>query len=356
MNKNLDNLEKLQASLDALQNNQSTIYFLTYDTKNSPRASVKYIYDLALTLKNNGYNAKLLVEDKTYGGVSSWMGEIYDSIEVLTIKEDKVQIKLEDVLVVPELYSNALSQLANIKCVKVMLVQQKEYIFESLPIGSRWFDYGFDMAITTTQAAKNYINEFFPQTTVYVIPPMIGDKFEPSDKPLKPYIAISCRERTVSRKIISEFYLKYPQLRWVTFKDMIQLSYDEFSEALKECMVSVWVDDESTFGTFPLECMKCGVPVVGKIPSTEPDWLSENGMWTYDSNKLVEILGTYVMAWFEGVELTQQVKDKMKETLIPYSSTITEKNIVTIFQSIKNNRLNKIQLAIDKFKLQEEEK
>ena len=67
------------------------------------------------------------------------------------------------------------------------------------------------------------------------------------------------------------------------------MGYDEFATALKECMVSLWVDDESTFGTFPLESMKCGVPVVGKIPDTEPDWLSENGMWTYDGNKLVEL-------------------------------------------------------------------
>jgi hypothetical protein len=131
---------------------------------------------------------------------------------------------------------------------------------------------------------------------------------------------------------------------------MVQLTYDEFADALNECMVSVWVDDESTFGTFPLESMKCDVPVVGKIPDTEPDWLTENGMWTYDSNKIVEILGTYIIAWLEGIELTAEVKEKMKETLLPYSYDITEKNIVKIFTSYKNNRINKIQLAIEKLK------
>jgi hypothetical protein len=67
------------------------------------------------------------------------------------------------VLVVPELYSNVLQQLSNIKCTKVMLVQQKEYIFESLPIGSKWDDYGFEQVITTTEKAKEYIEEFFPK-------------------------------------------------------------------------------------------------------------------------------------------------------------------------------------------------
>ena len=65
-------------------------------------------------------------------------------------------------------------------------------------------------------------------------------------------------------KIISEFYLNYPQLRWITFRDMVQMTYEEFSDALKECIASVWIDDESTFGTFPLESMKCEVPVIGK--------------------------------------------------------------------------------------------
>ncbi len=135
---------------------------------------------------------------------------------------------------------------------------------------------------------------------------------------------------------------------------MIQLSYDEFSTSLKECMVSVWVDDDSTFGTFPLESMKCGVPVVGKIPNVEPEWLDENGMWTYDINKLVEILGTYVLAWVEGVELSEEVKDKMKETLLPYDTEITKSNIVSIFTSLINKRVESIENALNKLKEEEE--
>jgi hypothetical protein len=50
---NKENIEKLENSLNKLISNEHVIYFLTYDTKNNPRASVKYIYDVALTLKNN---------------------------------------------------------------------------------------------------------------------------------------------------------------------------------------------------------------------------------------------------------------------------------------------------------------
>ena len=188
---------------------------------------------------------------------------------------------------------------------------------------------------------------------IYIIPPIIEDNFSPSEKNQKPFISISCRDRVVHRRIISEFYLRYPQLRWVTFRDMVQMSYQEFSDALKECFVSVWVDDESTFGTFPIESMKCGVPVVGKIPNTEPDWLSENGMWTYDIDKIVELLGTYTLAWLEGVELNDEVKQKMLDTLLPYSKTLTENNILSIFNSFRNKRIETINNVLEKLKVEE---
>jgi len=344
-----ENIEKLESALGRLETKENVIYFLTYDTKNNARASVKHIYDMALTLKENGNVTKILVEDKTYTK-PEWLGEGYDQIEVVSIKEDKINILIDDVIVVPEYYSNVLQQLSNVRCTKVMLVQQKEFIFETLPVGSRWSDYGFDRVIVTTEEAKKYVMEIFPESLVHIIPPIIGDNFKPTEGIVKPYVAISCRDRVKHRKLISEFYLKFPHLRWITFRDMVQMSYEEFSEGLKECMVSLWVDDESTFGTFPLESMKCGVPVVGKIPNTEPDWLSENGMWTYDENKIVDVLGTFVLAWLDGVELTSEVKDKMKETLLPYNTDITKNNILSVFSSFTNKRIEALTKVLDNLK------
>ena len=101
---NNENIEKLESALGRLNNNESVVYFLTYDTKTNARASVKYIYDLALTLNKNGRKSKILVEDKNYVGVSSWLSEEYSELEIVSIKEDKVEIKIDDVLVVPEYY------------------------------------------------------------------------------------------------------------------------------------------------------------------------------------------------------------------------------------------------------------
>jgi glycosyltransferase involved in cell wall biosynthesis len=350
---NKENIQNLESAINRLETSDNNVYFLTYDTKGNARAAVKHIYDIALTLKENGIKSKILVEEKNYGGVDSWLGDKYKDLEVVSIKEDNVHINIDDIIVVPEYYSNVLDQLSNIKCVKVMLIQQRELMYETLSVGSRWSDFGFDKVITTNAKTKKYIAEYFPVSLIHIIPPIIDDVFSPTTSPIKPFVAISCRDRVKNRKFISEFYLKYPQLRWITFRDMVQMSYSEFASALKECMVSFWVDDISTFGTFPLESMKCDVPVVGKIPSVEPDWLSENGMWAYDESKLVDILGTYILAWLEGIELTSEVREKMRETLIPYKEEVTKNNILSVFNSFNNKRTETIKSALEKIKTEE---
>ena len=325
-----DRIIKIQNSIENIKNKENTIYFLCYDTKGNARASVKHIYDMALNLKNEGYNTKLLVEDSTYSGVQSWLGDKYETIEVVKIKDDKVEINVEDVIVIPEYYSNILPQLVNIRCGKVMLVQQDEYIFETLDIGSRWEDFGIDRAITTNETTKKKINTFFPSVLVNKIVPIIGDNFKPTDKPLKPYIAIHCRDRVKNKKMISEFYLKFPQLRWVSFRDMVQMTYEEFSDNLKECVCSLWIDDISSFGTFPLESMKCHVPVIGKIPDNEPEWMGENSFWVYDENKLVDTLGSYFSTWINGGELDSEVYQKMDDTVERYAGKEDENNITSV--------------------------
>lgn len=339
---------KIEESISKIKDKENVIYFLTYDTKDNARAAVKHVYDMCLTLKNDGYNAKILVEDSTYTGVEGWLGEKYNSLEVVNIKEGKIEIKVEDVIVIPEYYSNILPQLTNVKATKVMLVQQQEYIFETLAIGSRWEDFGVERAITTNEVTKKKINELFPSVMVNKIVPIIGNNFKPTETPLKPYIAIHCRDRVKNKKIISEFYLKYPQLRWISFRDMVQLSYEEFSDTLKECVCSLWIDDISTYGTFPLESMKCHVPVIGKIPEIEPEWMGENSLWVYDENKVVETLSSYVLTWINGGELDEEVYLKMDETIEKYTNKEDDNNIVPVFEAINNKRVEVLNNALTK--------
>ena len=73
-------------------------------------------------------------------------------------------------------------------------------------------------------------------------------------------IAVHTREQRDTMKIIKSFYLQNPQFKWITFRDMRGLSRKEFAKTLSESCASIWVDRISSFGTFPLESMRCGTP------------------------------------------------------------------------------------------------
>jgi glycosyltransferase involved in cell wall biosynthesis len=132
------------------------------------------------------------------------------------------------------------------------------------------------------------------------------------------------------------------------------MSYEDFGEELKECLASVWVDNESTFGTFPLESMKCNVPVIGKIPDTEPDWLDDNGLWTYDGNKVVDLIGAYVMSWLEGKELETEVIKRMNEAPEPFTKDNHSLNTLSVFNTLHGQQIETIKKSLEKIKSEEE--
>ena len=46
--------------------------------------------------------------------------------------------------------------------------------------------------------------------------------------------------------------------------------------------------------------MACGTPVIGKVPNMKPEWMSDgNGVWTYESNNMVDIIAEYTQNWLE---------------------------------------------------------
>ncbi len=71
------NLDKVQISINRLREKRSRIYLFVQDTKGNARGSVRYIYQMAMALKNGGFNPIILHEKNDYTGVGKWLGEKY---------------------------------------------------------------------------------------------------------------------------------------------------------------------------------------------------------------------------------------------------------------------------------------
>jgi len=349
-----EQISKLEKSIENLKNKQSRIYFLVQDTKGNAKASISYIYRLALAVSKNGYNVIMLHEKPDYVGVSEWLGEEYMKLQHKSIEGQNLEISPEDFIVIPELFGFVMNQITKLPCGKIVLSQAYDHIFETLQPGENWAQLGFYKCITTSEAQKEYIKNLMRGVSVDVLEPFISDKFEEQILPAKPIIAIHSREQRDGLNIIKQFYNKFPQYRWITFKDMRGLSEAEFAKTIKECFLSVWVDETSSFGTFPLESMKVGVPVIGMIPHLLPHWMTEdNGVWISNKTQIVDYIGDFLQNWLED-SINPNIYTEMKETVSKLTTKESfEKTAVELFDDYINKRLTSFEEQLNKLQVSE---
>jgi glycosyltransferase involved in cell wall biosynthesis len=217
-----------------------------------------------------------------------------------SIEGQQLQISPEDFIIVPEIFGYMMPQVSNLPCGKIVLCQSGDWVTETLSPGQNWSTLGFTKSIITSEWLKGYVSPIMKGVSYDIIEPVISDKFSVSKYPAKPIIAVHSREQRDGVNLIKKFYLKFPQFRWITFRDMRSQTEEEFSNTLKECCLSVWMDTQSSFGTFPLESMASNCPVVGLVPDIKPTWMDENnGIWTKDGDKLIDMIADYIQNWVE---------------------------------------------------------
>lgn len=345
--------EKVLLAIENLKSKKSRIYFIVNDTKGNPKASIRYIYQLAESLKLNGFNPIILHEKPDYTGVSGWMGSWYmENIPHQSIEGQNLEITPDDFLIVPEVYAFLMEQITNLPCAKIVLAQSYSYILETLQPAQTWPQFGFFKCITTNEKQKNYISSIMRNVSFDVVTPYIPDFFTESLLPHKPIIAIHTREHSDTVNIIKSFYLKFPQFRWFTFRDIRGLPQTEMANVLKDCCLSVWIDDAGGFGTFPLESMACGVPVIGKIPDMIPEWMVDdekvNGIWTGEKLYIIDRIAEFIQNWLED-GISGELYDNMKNTAEKYKDKKSFDELVSkLFEDYFKDRAETFESQIDK--------
>jgi hypothetical protein len=341
--------EKVLKSIEILKNKQARIYFMVQDTKGNAKASVRLIYQMAKALKDAGYNPIILHEKSDYSGVSAWLEEEYMELPHRAIEGQNLEISPEDFIIVPEIFGFVMEQIKKLPCAKIVLAQAYSWIVETLQPGQSWFQYGFMKCITTTNLQKEYIEKVMRQSSFDVIKPYISENFQPKEVPPMPIIGVHTKDQSDAINIIKTFYLKFPQYRWFTFRDLRGLSEYEFANSLKDCFVSVWVDDHSAFGTFPLESMKSNVPVIGKIPNMSPEWMNEdNGIWITDQTIIPDVIADFIQNWLED-NIKPEMYEEMKKTAQKYSDKQEfESSVVSLFEGYIKTRTESFEEQISK--------
>jgi hypothetical protein len=242
-----------------------------------------------------------------------------------------------------------MDQVKNLPCGKIVLTQSYAYMLETLQPGQTWNQYGFFKTITTSETQKNQISKVMRNQSFDIIEPYISDVFKKRELPPLPIVGIHSREQEDTINLIKTFYLRFPQYRWFTFRDLRGLSQEEFANAISECFVTVWMDRQSGYGTFPLESMKVGNPVIGLTPNLVPEWMNEtNGIWIKDELLLPDVIADWIQNWLED-NISEEMYQNIQQTVekLPTKEQFENKTI-EIFTSYLETRAQSMEEQISK--------
>ena len=367
-----EQLEKIKESIEKIENKNFGIYFFTIDTKGNPTAGVATIYEHVKKLRELGYNANILHDKNDYKlredeegmGIAEWLGEEYANLPHVSIESQKLQVGPSDFVVIPEAFASIIKQTVSFPCKRIVFLQSYEYIFEMLEIGEGWEQFGITDVITTNKSLSEYAQSVFRGLRTDIIPVGIPDYFKNSTEPKIPTIAMSARDKRELLKIVKIFYQKYPHYRFVTFRDMSGLPREMFAKELSKSFVSVWIDELSSFGTFPLESMRTKTPVIGKIPRMVPEWmgsvdqkgnlnLNDNGIWTPNLNSIPDIIATMVGLYLEDA-IPENILNGMSEWENKYSTEESDKILSEVYKNIFDRRIVELQHTYDQISQKEE--
>lgn len=359
-------LKKVREEIEKIDKKENNIFFFVIDTKGVPSGSLEYIYKLAKMALDAGYKASMLYQeekDEDFIGVSEWLGEEYSSIKHQNINTSDVEITPSDILFIPEIFSNVMNQTKKLPCKRIALFQNYNYLVEQMPFAAQWGDFGILEAITNTEQNEKLLKDIYPYVKTTVIPPCIDKCFGKSNEPKKMVVNIVSNNQTDINKIIKPFYWKYPSFKWVSFRDLRGFPKSQFASLLREAAVTIWVDDDTSFGYSAIEAMKSGSVVIAKIPKEPLKWMesttSENKnvlrnccVW-FDSFHLVQkAIANVVRAWITD-KVPSEIYDEADKVPNEYLYETTNKEFISYLENTVDKRKKEMDELINNIEKEE---
>jgi hypothetical protein len=361
----LEKIEKIKISLDKLVNKKSKFLFVVPESQ-SPVASVYEIYFHATVVKNLGYEVVIMVEKGDYVAPTWIEKELTDHVH-MSMADPKLTVGPEDIMVIPEVYSNVMEQTKNLPCLRIGLLQSVDYMTSSLIPGTDWASFGIQDVITTSQSLKEWLETFYGvgkfDIKIYNIG--IPEYFERSELPQKPVISVIGRNANEISKFVKLFFSKFPQYNWVTFDPMVTKSKPpqpmrrvDFAKRLQGNFAALWIDRIASFGTFPLECMKSGTIPICLKPDIMPEYMIERdeegnpiktvdgaGVWTENYYDLPILVGDVLVKFLDD-NISPDLYDAMEKVASKYNQADSETRLIEIYTELANKRIALLESAL----------
>ena len=363
--KNAKAIERINSEIEKIDKKKNKIFFVVIDTKGNPSGSLEYIYKLAKIAHDSGYDVTMLHTEDEFVGVGDWLGEDYASLPHANISKDNVMVSPSDVMFIPEIFSQVMNQTKKLPCKRIAILQNYDYILEQMPFAAQWGDFGIMECITNEKYNEDLLHDIFPYVKTNVIPPYIDKIFGTTSEPKKMIVNVVAKDQSDINRIVKPFYWKYPAFKWVSFRDLRGFPKSTFASALREGAITIWADDDASFGYSALEAIKSGSILIAKLPKEELSWAYEDGkngktlrnccIWFEDFNDLHKKIASVVRSWTldkvpsilekEGKKvLNLYSEEKTKDTFSTYLNGVLsnrKKEMEDLIVQVKNNDTNK---------------
>lgn len=329
-------LARLQNEIDKIASKENRILFFVLDTKGNPSGSLEYIYNLALILKEDGYDVTMIHQEEEFVGVESWLGKKYAELPHSNISKDNVDVSPADILFIPEIFAQVMNQTKKLPCKRVAILQNYNYLLEQMPFAGQWGDYGIMDAIVNEKYNADLIQDIFPYVKTHLVRPFISPLFGETKEPKKMVVNIVAKNQSDINKIVKPFYWKYPAYKWVSFRDLRGFPKEGFAAALREAAITIWVDEDASFGYSALEAMRSGNILIAKMPKNPISWTVEDEnstklrdccIWFDDFNALHKQIASAVRSWTTD-NVPAVIYDAGKEVVSQYSYENTKQDIL----------------------------
>ena len=342
-------LKIVDDNISRLKNKDFNLYFFVVDTKGNPTSTLEYIYQTAYVLHEKGYKVTLLHQEKEFIGVEDWLGEKYASLPHLNIETDNVEITPSDFIFIPEIFANVMMQTKKLPCKRVVLVQNYNHITEFMPISQTYENLNITDVIFTTKTQEEKVRTWFPHIRTHVVSPSVKAMFRKSNEPKKLIVNVIAKDQSVVNQIVKPFYWKNPLYKWVSFRDLRNVTQETFCEALREAAITIWVDDKTNFGLTLLESLRCGGVVLAKVPDNPSDWMIKDGeltdsvLWFENLDDVSDMLSSVVRSWTTD-SIPTEIYDSQSEFDQYFTEDVQEREIEMVYvNNLINRRLKEFE-------------
>lgn len=357
-------IERIENEISKIDKKENNIYFFVIDTKGNPSGSLEYIYKLGKILYDNEYNVTMLYQlekDEEFVGVGDWLGEEYSKLNHADISSGEVNVSPSDILFIPEIFSNIMIQTKKLPCKRIAILQNYDFILEQMPIASQWGDLGIMEALTNSDLNASLVKSIFPYVKTTTIDPYIDKIYGKTKEPKKLIVNIISNDQSDINKIVKPFYWKYPMYKWVTFRDLRGYPKEAYSTYLRESAITIWVDDNTSFGYGALEAMKCGSIVIAKNTVLTQEWMETGDgvnlknccVWFDTFHELHKIVASVVRAWITD-NVPSDIEEAVNETVEKYTYENTKEKLLIYMEGVLSNRKNEMNSLITHIKEKEE--